>query len=362
MTVLDSKIHLQELNNIFAQAPVTIRIIRAENYIVEFANEYYLKIVGKSADIIGKPLFETFPELITQGIKSIIDTVFETGIPYFGKDFPVDIFKNNAFERYYFNFTYTPLKETDGTTTKLMLVSTDVTEQVNYQLKSQESKHLYQELIYSSPSMMAVLKGESMMIDIANDAILESWGKGKDVFNKSLFEVLPETIEQGFGELLLNVFKTGVPFFAYEEAVETVRNGKKETGFYNFVYQPQRNVNGKIEGVAVIASEVTNQALLHQQIEESEQRFRHLLKNAPLAICVLRGAKFVVELANPKMLELWGKNAEQVRLNIYTSNLNIRLYMKKMVQFRGLYLWLMMLRTSSIPEKRWKQGNNFITN
>lgn len=305
-------LHLQKLNNIFSQTPVTIRIIRVENYIVEFANEYYLKIVGKSKDIIGKPLFETFPELITQGIKSIIDKVFETGNPYFGKEFPVDIFKNNAFERYYFNFTYTPLKETDGTTTKLMLVSTDVTEQVNYQLKSQESEHLYRELIYSSPSMMAVLKGESMMIDIANDAMLESWGKGKDILDKSLFEVLPETIEQGFDKLLLNVFKTGVPFFAYEEAVETVRNGKKETGFYNFVYQPQRNVNGKIEGVAVIACEVTNQALLHQQIEESDQRFRHLLKNAPLAICVLRSAKFVVELANPKMLELWGKNAEQV--------------------------------------------------
>ena len=96
MNVLGSKIHLQELNNIFEQAPVTIRIIRAENYIVEFANEYYLKIVGKSADIIGKPLFETFPELITQGIKPLIDNVFKTGIPYFGREFPVDIFKNNA--------------------------------------------------------------------------------------------------------------------------------------------------------------------------------------------------------------------------------------------------------------------------
>lgn len=305
-------LHLQKLNNIFSQAPVTIRIVRAESYIVEFAYEYCLKIVGKSTDIIGKPLFETFPELITQGIKSIIDKVFETNIPYFGKEFPVDIFKNNISKRHYFNFVYTPLKEIDGTTTKLMLVSTDVTEQVNYQLKNQESEHLYRELIYSSPSMMAILKGESMIIDIANDAILESWGKGRDVFNKSLFEVLPETIEQGFDKSLLNVFKTGIPFFAYEKAAEIVRHGKKEIGFYNFVYQPQRNVNGKIEGVSVIASEVTNQALLHQQIEESEQRFRHLLKNAPFAVCILRGAKFVVELANPKMLEFWGKNAEQV--------------------------------------------------
>ena len=50
-------LHLQKLNNIFSQTPVTIRIIRVENYIVEFANEYYLKIVGKSKDIIGKPFY-----------------------------------------------------------------------------------------------------------------------------------------------------------------------------------------------------------------------------------------------------------------------------------------------------------------
>ena len=303
---------LQELNNIFSQAPVTIRIIRAENYIVEFANEYYLKIVGKSADIIGKPLFETFPELITQGIKPLIDKVFETGVPYFGKEFPVDIFKDNAFKRHYLNFVYTPLKEIDGTTTRLMLVSTDVTEQVNFQLKSQESEHLYRELIYSSPSMMAVLKGESMLIDIANDAILASWGKGKDVFDKSLFEVLPETVEQGFDELLLEVFKTGVPFFAYEQAVDLVRHGKMETVFYNFVYQPQRNVNGKIEGVAVIANEVTKEALLHQKIEQNEYRFRSLVENAPYPICILKGEEMILEIANESAFKIWNVDKEAI--------------------------------------------------
>ena len=312
MNISKSNTYSTELDNLFSQAPVTIRIIRARDYIVEFANEHYLDLVDKKTDIIGKSLFETFPELINQGLKTIIDQVFETGVPYIGKEFPLEIVKNKVSQRYYFNFVYKPLQEWDGTISKLLLVATDVTEQVNYQLKSQEAEHLYHELIYSSPSMMAVLKGETMIIDIANDAILESWGKGRNVFNKSVFEIMPEIVEQGFDKILLNVFKTGIPFFAYEQSVDMVRHGKKETGFYNFVYQPQRNVNGKIEGVAVIANEVTNQALLHQQIEESEQRFQHILKNAPLAICILRGADFVVELANQKMLELWGREAEQV--------------------------------------------------
>ena len=85
---------------------------------------------------------------------------------------------------------------------------------------------------------MAVLKGESMVIDIANNAILESWGKGKNIVGKSIFEVLPETVEQGFDKLLLEVYKTGIPFFAYEQMADMVRGGKTERSFYNFECSP----------------------------------------------------------------------------------------------------------------------------
>jgi hypothetical protein len=47
---------------------------------------------------------------------------------------------------------------------------------------------------------------------------------------------------------------------------------------YTFVYQ--RNINGEIEGVAVIANEVTPQALANINLKESEERFRSLSNNA----------------------------------------------------------------------------------
>ena len=304
MNISESKIYLEELNNVFLQAPMTIRIISAKDYMVEFANDYYLDIVGKKSDIIGKSLFETFPEFISQGIKEIIDNVFESGVPYIAKEFPIYVLKNNVAEKGYFNFVYKPLRESDNTITKLILVATDVTEQVNYFIKCQEAEHIYQELVYTSPFMMAVFKGESMIIDIANNAILESWGKGNDVIGKSIYEVMPEIIEQGYDKLFLDVFKTGIPFFAYEQAVNIVRHGTMETKHYNFVYQTQRNVNGKIEGVAVIANEVTNQALLHQKLLVNERCFRNLVENAPYPICILKGEEMTLDVANTPMLKV----------------------------------------------------------
>ncbi len=118
------------------------------------------------------------------------------------------------------------------------------------------NKNLNHDVISSPATMMAVLKGENMIIEIANDAILETWGKGKDVFGKSILMVLPELVEQGFDKILQDVFNSGITFRAYEMPVLMVRHGKTETIHYTFVYQAQCNVLGEIEGILIIANEV----------------------------------------------------------------------------------------------------------
>jgi hypothetical protein len=42
---------------------------------------------------------------------------------------------------------------------------------------------------------------EDMIIEIANDAIIKTWGKGKNIIGKSLLSIMPEIIEQGFANL-----------------------------------------------------------------------------------------------------------------------------------------------------------------
>jgi hypothetical protein len=64
-----------------------------------------------------------------------------------------------------------------------------------------------------------------MIIEIANDAIIKTWGKGKNIIGKSLLSIMPEIIEQGFAEILADVYKTGIPFHAYETPVGLVHDG-----------------------------------------------------------------------------------------------------------------------------------------
>ena len=207
-----------------------------------------------------------------------------------------------------------PLRVEEGSNKieRLLTVSRDITDYKNANLKIVESEHRYQQMIYSSPYLIAILKGENFIIEIANDAILDSWEKGKNIIGKSLLAVLPEIVEQGFDNILSNVFKTGITFQAQEMPVNLKRKGVLELTYYTFVYQAQKNVAGVIDGISIIAHEVTPQVIINKQIKASEQQFRLLVQQAPVAICVLRGKDYVIETINEPMVQMWNRNMADV--------------------------------------------------
>src|SRR5690606_28001481 len=99
------------------------------------------------------------------------------------------------------------------------------------------------------------------------------------------FEGLPDARGQGLEEIMANVYRNSEPFYANERPVTLMRNGKHETVFQNFAYEPYRDSDGSVLGVLVITIDVTPQVLARQKIEEVvADRTRDLQKsNAELA-------------------------------------------------------------------------------
>ncbi len=277
---------LSRFHNLLLQTSVPIAIFRGSNYIVELVNDSGLGLMVKDKSFIGKLLFEASPELEKQ-FKEILDKVMESGIPFNANEMEITLFRNGRNETGWFNLHYQPIREDDNSISGILASANEITDQVLARKKIEVSEHRYHEMISSSPSMIAILKGEDMIIEIANDAVLESWGKGKDLIGKSIFDAVPETVEQGFDKLLLSTYKTGHPFRAYETPVTLLRNGTKELVYYNFIYQAQRDIMGNIEGVAIIASEVTPQAELNKKIKASEAFNRTVLESSPDCIKIL---------------------------------------------------------------------------
>ena len=208
-----------------------------------------------------------------------------------------------------------PLKTNEGTKKieKLLTVSRDITDYKIANLKIVESEHRYREMIYSSPFLIAILKGKDYIVEIANDAIIETWGKGKDVIGKSMLAIIPEIVEQGFEQILKNVYTTGETFEANEMPVTLEKNGVPELRYFTFVYQALKTVNGVIEGISILANEVTPQAIVNKKLRASEEQFRLLVQQAPVAICVLMGKDYIVETVNEPMAQLWNRSLAEVK-------------------------------------------------
>ena len=182
----------------------------------------------------------------------------------------------------------------------------------NKALVPEESEHQYRDLVLSSPAPIAILKGPSYIITIANNAIIEIWGKCTNIIGKALFSILPEWEEKGFQNLFQAVFTSAKPSQALETAIPFLLNGKLEARYYNFLFQPVLNLMGEVEGIGIIATDVTSQVLLNQKLKKSEEHFRKLMLQAPVAICIFRSPEFTVEIANEEMLRFWGRSEEEV--------------------------------------------------
>ncbi len=162
-------------------------------------------------------------------------------------------------------------------------------------------------LFSQAPVALAMLMGENQVVEIANQQILELWGKDVSVIGLPILEALPEIRNQEFPQILKNVYRTGKPFKGNEVMAILVRNGEPTECYFDFVYSPIYN-EGEISGISVVATDVTEKVMSKKKLEESELRFKELLLISDYSTAIYRGNDLIIEFANDKMIRTWGKD------------------------------------------------------
>nr|WP_314494127.1 ATP-binding protein [uncultured Chryseobacterium sp.] len=171
-------------------------------------------------------------------------------------------------------------------------------------------------LFSQAPVAMCLLMGDDLIIQNANPQILELWGRDSSVIGKPLFEVLPEVKSQGFVDIFDNVYRKGEIFNGNKLPIFLEKFGKLEEHFFDFIYAPVFNDKKKIIGVSVVATEVTDQVISEQKLQESEYRLEELIKNSDYSTAIYRTDELYIELANDLILKTWGKDASVIGLKL----------------------------------------------
>ncbi|HEY0054624.1 MAG TPA: PAS domain-containing protein, partial [Pedobacter sp.] len=333
---------LKQTVSMMLNNPFPVLMCWGEQYI-QMYNDAFRPILGqtKHPRALGISASETYAE-IWETIEPMFQGVMN-GKPVSFPNFMVPLHRNGYMEDCYFDFSYSPIKDENGEVQGVLVICIETTEKV----RAIERLSIYQQnirnMVRQAPVGMCVVRGQSLIVEEINDLFLELVGKERHQFkNTPYWEVIPEAAAL-YSPITDRVMETGETFHAIEHEIMLIRKGKEEIVHVDFVYEALKDINGKVDGIIIIAIDVTDKVAARKVVEKaseelaavnkemaaynqeltkaqanlketitalaaSESRFKFLVNEAPVAIAVLRGRELMIESANEKVLKIWGKS------------------------------------------------------
>jgi PAS domain S-box-containing protein len=130
-----------QLLSLFEQSPVGIAMIHKDNLVFTMANPFFGALVGrKPEDVTGKPLMEALPEMKGQGLDKLLLEVIGTGVPFLAREQAVDISYGDGLKTIYVNLACQPQRDLTGEIIGVLVVITDLTDQVLSRIKIEKAE------------------------------------------------------------------------------------------------------------------------------------------------------------------------------------------------------------------------------
>jgi signal transduction histidine kinase/CheY-like chemotaxis protein len=118
---------LDELLQIFEQAPVAIAILRGPQHVYYIANPAYRALVA-NRELVGVPLAEAVPEVVSQGHVELLDNCYRSGEPYFGAGTAVDVARpDGTLVGRFFDILYQPMRDATNAIVGIAVIAHEVT-------------------------------------------------------------------------------------------------------------------------------------------------------------------------------------------------------------------------------------------
>jgi PAS domain S-box-containing protein len=246
--------------------------------------------------ILGKPAQEGWSD-IWEVIGPQFNDVWQTGKGLALYEEMLPMVRGGEPRETWWNYSLTPIRQADQTIGGVFNQGHEITALVNARRKRQAELVRWREVFRQAPAPIAVLRSPGHVFEFANDAYLHLVGGGRELVGQSVEEALPEIRGQGFTELLDGVYRTGEPYVGAGAVVKLQRSaaGPVEERTVDFIYQPMRDELGKIDGIFVLVTDVTDRAraeaalrLTNWQLGEERARLASMVEAEQRARTALR--------------------------------------------------------------------------
>lgn len=244
------------------------------------ANPSYLAVTASRwEDICGRVIFDLFPNepddpaneprrLLEGSLRRVLRTGERDVLAYI----PYRVAREPGAEPELriWSATHIPLLDADGQVEAVLQHTEDVTElhrdstSASKMLgRAEEVQREYRQLgafieaLDQAPGFIAFVRGPEFVFGFCNRAYERLVG-GRRVVGRLVREVLPDIADQGFFELLEQVYRTGDPFVGRNMRVTLEQSsGQHHSAWVDFVYQPILGPDGAPSGILIQGQEVT---------------------------------------------------------------------------------------------------------
>ena len=325
----------QRFYEVLLALPAQIATYHGPDHVYHFVNARYQQYFAPQTLLLGRSVRETNPEVGEQGIFALMDRVYQTGEPFQGRELEVwvDFTGTGQRAQVFLNLCLYPLRDAQGQIDGLLDFSYDVTEQVrarqqleqlNQDLEARvaertaqvqaaaarqaRERETFTQIFAHTPAAICIQRGPAHRYEYVN-AAYQQFFPGRALLGRPVAGALPETVAAGVVTLLDTVYRTGQTYFGHEfPLLVTQPDGQPPRQMYfTFTYQAYREI-GEIVGISTLAYEVSEQVHLRQA---QPQLLRDVFEQAPVAIAIFRGPRYVIELANPAVCALYGRTQAQ---------------------------------------------------
>ena len=236
-------------------SPIPILLLDGSaSHTVLMANSSFLRMIsGEDSQIIGQPLAYALKGLVdVPNIKSMKERLslnqpgtwdIETTGPD-GNMLPINVFD-------------CPVQVAGSSQPQHILTfHVPVAHAAQSRLSVEEMRAIYMH----APGFIATTEGPDHRLTFANDSFKQYVGK-RQLEGLTVTEAMPETVEQGFVELLDAVFATGIPYHGKSVPYEfpDAETGEVTRHYGDFVYVAVRDDDGKIVGLFCEGYDITKQ-------------------------------------------------------------------------------------------------------
>jgi PAS domain S-box-containing protein len=255
-------------------APMGIFIAHGRDLAIEYVNKCATALVeSKAQQPFGMPMRDLLPEVLSQAVLDDIHTkCLADGKSVSIREQQIVLFVDGKIRLGWYDITVTPIPNDSRSVESVIFYFADVTANVQSKRSIALNEDYFTNFFRQAPVALVLYRGEDFIVDLANDKALEIWGKSiEEIKGKPIIEIFPEVesdsiIRARHAESLVKL-KRGETHVVNEVQLTFLRNGLPQTGWYNYIHEPYKDINGNVIGMMAIAIDITQQVVARKQLE-----------------------------------------------------------------------------------------------